>query len=133
MKRLLAAALAAGSMLCQVPTAQAVGTSASSAILMEAESGRVLYEQNAHEERLIASITKLMTALVALESGHDLEETVTVGLHPGRGFLPLSAPRGGDLAEGAALRGDAALRERRSAGSGGALRGQRGGVRWADE
>ena len=66
-------------MLCQVPTAQAVGTSASSAILMEAESGRVLYEQNAHEERLIASITKLMTALVALESGHDLEETVTVG------------------------------------------------------
>ena len=135
MKRLLAAALAAGSLLCQVPTAQAVGTSASSAILMEAESGRVLYEQNAHEERLIASITKLMTALVALESGHDLEETVTVGggLHPGRGFLPLSAPRGGNLAEGAALRGDAALRERRSAGSGGALRGQRGGVRWADE
>ena len=66
-------------MLCQVPTAQAVGTSASSAILMEAESGRVLYEQNAHEERLIASITKLMTALVGLESGHDLEETVTVG------------------------------------------------------
>ena len=66
-------------MLCQVPTAQAVGTSASSAVLMEAESGRVLYEQNAHEERLIASITKLMTALVALESGHDLEETVTVG------------------------------------------------------
>ena len=79
MKRLLAAALAAGSLLCQVPTAQAVGTSASSAILMDAESGRVLYEQNAHEERLIASITKLMTALVALESGHDLEETVTVG------------------------------------------------------
>ena len=56
-----------------------MGTSAGSAILMEAESGRVLYEQNAHEERLIASITKLMTALVALESGHDLEETVTVG------------------------------------------------------
>ena len=110
MKRLLAAALAAGSLLCQVPTAQAVGTSASSAILMEAESGRVLYEQNAHEERLIASITKLMTALVALESGHDLEETVTVGEACTR-----------------------ALRERRSAGSGGALRGQRGGVRWADE
>ena len=85
MKRLLAAALAAGSMLCQVPTAQAVGTSASSAILMEAESGRVLYEQNAHEERLIASITKLMTALVALESGHDLEETVTVGRRPAPG------------------------------------------------
>ena len=101
-------------MRCQVPTAQAVGTSASSAILMEAESGRVLYEQNAHEERLIASITKLMTALVALESGHDLEETVTVGEACTR-------------AEGSSLR------ERRSAGSGGALWGQRGGVCWADE
>ena len=59
----------------------------------------MLYEQNAHEERLIASITKLMTALVALESGHDLEETVTSaagGLDPGRGLLPLSAARGGD-------------------------------------
>ena len=76
MKRLLAAALAAGSMLCQVPTAQAVGTSASSAILMEAESGRVLYEQNAHEERLIASITKLMTALVALEPGQRVPPSI---------------------------------------------------------
>ena len=60
------------------PAAQAVGTSASSAILMEAESGRVLYEQNADEPRMIASITKLMTALVALESGHSLDETVTI-------------------------------------------------------
>lgn len=38
----------------------------------------MLYEQNAHEERLIASITKLMTALVALESGHPLEEKVVI-------------------------------------------------------
>jgi len=61
-----------------MPTAFAVGTSASSAVLMEAESGRVLYEKNAHEPREIASITKLMTALVALESGHDIQEMVTV-------------------------------------------------------
>ena len=79
MKRLLAAAAALLLCLNILPTAHGMGTSAGSAILMEAESGRVLYEQNAHEERLIASITKLMTALVALESGHDLEETVTVG------------------------------------------------------
>ncbi len=45
---------------------------------MDAGSGRVLFEQNSHERRLIASTTKLMTALVALESGHSLEETVTV-------------------------------------------------------
>ena len=56
----------------------APGTSAASVVLMDGESGRVLYEQNAHEPRLIASITKLMTALVALESGHVLEEEVTI-------------------------------------------------------
>lgn len=52
--------------------------SAVSAVLMDAESGRVLFEKNAHEERAIASITKLMTALVAVESGHDLTQQVTV-------------------------------------------------------
>ena len=52
--------------------------SAQSAILMDGDSGRVLYEKNADEERLIASITKIMTALVALESAKDLDETVTV-------------------------------------------------------
>lgn len=61
-----------------MPTAQAVGTCASSAILMEAESGRVLYEQNSAQRRLIASTTKLMTALVALESGCSLQDVVTV-------------------------------------------------------
>lgn len=65
-------------LLGSVPASGAVSTSASAAILMDADSGRVLYEQNAHEQRLIASITKLMTALTALESGHDLEEEVTV-------------------------------------------------------
>ena len=64
--------------LTQIPAAQAVGTSASSAILMEAGSGRVLYEHNADEPRLIASITKLMTALVALESGRSLDDMVTI-------------------------------------------------------
>jgi D-alanyl-D-alanine carboxypeptidase len=38
----------------------------------------VLYEQNADEPRLIASITKLMTALVAAEQMGDLSQTVTV-------------------------------------------------------
>lgn len=61
-----------------MPTAQAVGTSASCAVLMEAESGRVLYEQESHQPRLIASITKLMTALVALESGCGLQDPFRV-------------------------------------------------------
>ena len=42
LKRLVGAALAALLFLLQVPAAGAVGTSASSAILMEADSGRVL-------------------------------------------------------------------------------------------
>ena len=41
-----------------------VENSAASAILVDARSGRVLYEKNAHEQRGIASITKLLTALV---------------------------------------------------------------------
>ena len=60
------------------PPVYAVGTNASCAILMDAESGRVLYEQNIHQPRLIASITKLMTALVAVEQAEDLDEVVCV-------------------------------------------------------
>ncbi|MBR4098960.1 MAG: D-alanyl-D-alanine carboxypeptidase [Clostridium sp.] len=79
MKRFFASALAAILLIGWLPCAsRAVGTSAASAVLMDASSGRVLYEQNAHQPRLIASITKLMTALVALESGHSLEEQVTI-------------------------------------------------------
>lgn len=66
-------------MLCAVmPTADAVGTSALSAILMDADSGRVLYEQDADTRRAIASITKLMTALVALETDDNLDRMVTI-------------------------------------------------------
>lgn len=52
-----------------------VGVSADGAILMEQDSGRVLYEKEAHEKRRIASITKIMTAVIAIESGM-MDETV---------------------------------------------------------
>ena len=55
----------------------AVSTSASSAILMDVDSGRVLYEQNADAKMLIASTTKILTALVAIREG-DLNDVVTV-------------------------------------------------------
>ncbi len=51
--------------------------SASSAILMEQQSGRILFEKEAHEVRRIASITKIMTAILAIESG-KLNEQVKV-------------------------------------------------------
>ena len=82
MKRLSAAALALLLCVCALSppalAAQQPSLSASCAVLLDAETGRVLWEKNAREERAIASITKLMTALVAAESGHDLQEMVTV-------------------------------------------------------
>lgn len=78
MKKRTAALAVLTALVLLCPPARAVSTNASCAILMDAESGRVLYEQNSHEPRLIASITKLMTALVAVERGPDLDQVVTV-------------------------------------------------------
>lgn len=52
-------------------------TGAKAFVLMDAESGRVIAGKNAEEELAIASTTKIMTALVALESG-KLSDKVTV-------------------------------------------------------
>ena len=82
MKRLFSVALTGILLWYSLPVAGAEGTvpkiSAASAVLMDADTGRVLYEKDSRTHRLIASTTKLMTALVALESGHGLEEVVTV-------------------------------------------------------
>ncbi|MCI9468599.1 MAG: D-alanyl-D-alanine carboxypeptidase [Oscillospiraceae bacterium] len=58
-----------------VETAPAV--SAECSIVIHADSGRVLYEKNADQRMLIASTTKIMTALVALENCAP-EEAVTI-------------------------------------------------------
>jgi len=50
---------------------------AQSAVLMDAESGRILYAKNPSEQMAMASTTKIMTLLIALEQG-DLEQIVTV-------------------------------------------------------
>jgi D-alanyl-D-alanine carboxypeptidase len=50
-----------------VTPAKALEVSAHSAILMDGDSGQVLYEKNPDERSLIASTTKIMTALVTLE------------------------------------------------------------------
>ncbi len=51
---------------------------AEAAIIFDPETGRVLWAENAHDQRSIASITKVMTALVFLEDDPDLTQTVTV-------------------------------------------------------
>ncbi|GAE91314.1 D-alanyl-D-alanine carboxypeptidase [Gracilibacillus boraciitolerans JCM 21714] len=66
------------SFLTFVPTIQAsVSVSAERAILMDQTTGRVLYEKNAENPTLIASITKIMTAIIAIESG-KLNEKVKI-------------------------------------------------------
>ena len=50
----------------------------SSEILLEMNSGRIIYENNAKERKLIASITKIMTAIITIENA-GLEEKVKVG------------------------------------------------------
>ncbi len=52
-------------------------TSALSAVLIEANSGRILYEKNADEKRPLASCTKILTALTVIDSCAP-QEVVTV-------------------------------------------------------
>ena len=56
----------------------ALETNATASILMDTDNNRILYANNIHKVRSIASISKIMTAIVAIESG-KLDETVTVG------------------------------------------------------
>lgn len=56
----------------------AIETSATSAILMDMDSKRILYSENIHKTRSVASISKIMTAIVAIENA-DVDSKVTVG------------------------------------------------------
>ena len=47
-------------------------------VVMDMDSGRVLYESNKDKRMLIASTTKIMTAIIAIEN-KNLNEMVTVG------------------------------------------------------
>lgn len=51
----------------QIP-AEGIEVSAASAIVMSADSGEIFFEKDAHKKRSMASTTKIMTAVIALES-----------------------------------------------------------------
>lgn len=51
---------------------------AASTIVMDIDSNRILYSNNIHDVRSVASISKIMTAIVAIENG-DLDEEVIIG------------------------------------------------------
>ena len=80
---LLAAALTVTSLFANTVTARAeeswpggIDTQSAAAIVMEQETGAILYEKNIHATYYPASITKILTALVALENS-SLDEVVT--------------------------------------------------------
>ena len=76
MKRILAAiifAVTVASSIVQAAESEPK-LSASSAILVEASTGRILYERNANEELPPASMTKMLTCIIALEKLQPLEE-----------------------------------------------------------
>ena len=85
-RRILAALWAAVSLIgCLTAVTEAVEVSAAAAVLMDADSGRLLYEKNGEKRMLIASTTKLMTALVALEQGGLQQEITVTGGHMAEG------------------------------------------------
>ncbi|HZW68643.1 MAG TPA: D-alanyl-D-alanine carboxypeptidase family protein [Pseudogracilibacillus sp.] len=55
---------------------ESIHVSANQAVLIEQATGRVLYEKDSHEPSPVASITKVMTALLAIEYG-DLKDKVS--------------------------------------------------------
>ncbi|WP_294532325.1 D-alanyl-D-alanine carboxypeptidase family protein [uncultured Pseudoflavonifractor sp.] len=85
-KKLLAAVLAAALLALPVPAAQAVSgapaVNCGAAVLMEKETGTILYEQNSHDKLEPASVTKIMTLLLvmeAIDSGRiSLDQTVSI-------------------------------------------------------
>ncbi|MBP0656596.1 hypothetical protein J8J20_22235, partial [Mycobacterium tuberculosis] len=48
------------------------------ALVVDALTGNTIYEKNADIARPIASISKLMTAVVVAESGANMSETLTI-------------------------------------------------------
>ena len=62
-----AAAWIVAAVLFYVPAKASVVVSARSAVLIDAATGRVLWEKQAQEQALIASTTKIMTGLLIVE------------------------------------------------------------------
>ena len=52
--------------------------SASSAVVICADNGKVLFEKNAYEKRSMASTTKIMTALLALEAADAEDRDISI-------------------------------------------------------
>lgn len=70
-KKIISAVLSLSLLFCSVIPAYAIddtAISAPAALLMEAQTGKILFEKNAHEQRPCASVTKVMTLLLVFEA-----------------------------------------------------------------
>ncbi|MGY3916850.1 D-alanyl-D-alanine endopeptidase [Aeromonas australiensis] len=83
--RIRAAALVAGLMgvlglpvVSAAPNPAKLEVRSSSALVLDVNTGKTLYQKNATKVRPIASITKLMTALVVLDAKQNLNQIITV-------------------------------------------------------
>ena len=65
-------------LLSTAASAFALPFSSQHALVFEEDSGKVLLEKNAHEVVPIASLTKLMTAMVVLDAKLDMEEIIVI-------------------------------------------------------
>ncbi len=74
---ILALSLIFASLCLQTGAADELYISAQSAVLINADNGTVLFEKNSNETRPMASTTKIMTAIIAIENG-DLAKEFTV-------------------------------------------------------
>jgi D-alanyl-D-alanine carboxypeptidase (penicillin-binding protein 5/6) len=107
---------------------------AQSAYFVNLDTGIVVFEQNADEQRSVASLTKLMTALLLMENVSDLESTMIEAnrdLYTGAIIAPTVRASHADIRPGEhvsapehAVRDDAAKRQRGRRGRG-VLPGQR--------
>ncbi len=70
--------VAIGLVVTFASSAAALTIDAAACVLIDASTGRVLYENNAHQALPPASTTKVLTALLVLESVEDLSTTVTL-------------------------------------------------------
>lgn len=67
-----------GTSCAQSLAANEAGLRSEVALVYDIEDNAVLYEKNSHDLRPIASISKLMTALVVVESGLPMDEVLTI-------------------------------------------------------
>ena len=78
----LTSALTLGTLCVQTSAiAQGPNLLSSAALILDARSGEPIYAKNANTVTPIASITKLMTAMVVLDAQQNMDERLSVDLN----------------------------------------------------